>query len=188
MKTFKVFMSLILLASIISVQAQVRTIEGIDFPTEIMIKDQKTVLNGGGLREKLGFLDLYVGALYVPTKTKDAKKVILADQAMGIRIVIASTLVTRDRFIEALEEGFKNSSAGTYALYDIELFKQYLNDPFNKGDEILLTYRPGDAIYLYKNGIERGSFPGLAFKQALFAIWLGDRPAQESLKKEMLGL
>ena len=188
MKTFKVFMSLMLLASIISVQAQVRTIEGIDFPTEIMIKDQKTVLNGGGLREKLGFLDLYVGALYVPIKTKDAKKVILADQVMGIRIVIASTLVTRDRFIEALEEGFKNSSAGTYALNDIELFKQYLNDPFNKGDEILLTYHPRDAIYLYKNGIERGSFPGLAFKQALFAIWLGDRPAQESLKEEMLGL
>lgn len=181
-------MCLILLASIISVQAQVRTIEGIDFPTQIMINDQKTVLNGGGLREKLGFLDLYVGALYVPTKTKDAKKVILADQVMGIRIVIASTLVTRDRFIEALEEGFKNSSAGTYALNDIELFKQYLNDPFNKGDEILLTYHPGDAIYLYKNGIERGSFPGLAFKQALFGIWLGDKPAQESLKEEMLGL
>ena len=188
MKTFKVFMSLILLASIISVQAQVKTIEGIDFPTELMVKDQKTVLNGGGLREKLGFLDLYVGALYVPIKTKDAKKVILADQVMGIRIVIASTLVTRDRFIEALEEGFKNSSAGTYALNDIELFKQYLNDPFNKGDEILLTYHPGDAIYLYKNGIERGSFPGLAFKQALFAIWLGDKPVQESLKEEMLGL
>ena len=86
---------------------------------------------------------------------------------MGIRIVIASTLVTRDRFIEALEEGFKNSSAGTYALYDIELFKQYLNDPFNKGDEILLTYHPGDAVYLYKNGIERGSFPRFSLQAGL---------------------
>jgi hypothetical protein len=187
MKTFKLFMGLMLLVSTGSVRAQVKTIEGTEFRAEMMINDQKTMLNGGGLREKLGFLDLYVGALYLPSKSSDASKIIMSDQAMGIRIVIVSALVTRERFIEALEEGFKNSSAGKYALNDIELFKQYLNDRFNKGDEILLTYHPGDAVYLYKNGSQRGSFPGLAFKQALFAIWLGDRPAQESLKKEMLG-
>ena len=28
---------------------------------------------------------------------------------------------------------------------------------------------------------------GLPFKQALFSIWLGEVPAQESLKEEMLG-
>ncbi|MEA3471658.1 MAG: chalcone isomerase family protein [Thermodesulfobacteriota bacterium] len=28
---------------------------------------------------------------------------------------------------------------------------------------------------------------GLEFKKALFGIWLGDKPAQRSLKKEMLG-
>ena len=37
--------------------------------------NQSTVLNGGGLREKYGFLDLYVGALYVKSNTKNANKV-----------------------------------------------------------------------------------------------------------------
>lgn len=188
MKTFKLFIVVLLLLGWNTAGAQVKTIEGVEFPTEMNINGQKTVLNGGGLREKLGFLDLYVGALYLPSKSSDASKIILADQAMGIRIVIASKLVTRDRFIEALEEGFANSTVGTYTSKDIEGFKQYLSDPFEQNDEILLNYHPGDGVYLYKNGTQRGSFQGLAFKQALFAIWLGEQPAQESLKQEMLGL
>ena len=40
----------------------------------------------------------------------------------------------------------------------------------------------------YKNGKKRGVIEGLAFKQALFGIWLGGVPADDSLKEEMLGL
>lgn len=188
MRTIKLFIGFILCASMMSVEAQVKTIEGIEFPAEISVNNQNTILNGGGLREKYGFLDLYVGALYLTSKSSDASKIILADQPMGIRLVIASKLVTRDRFIEALEEGFANSTVGTFTPKDIELFKQYLSDPFEQNDEILLNYHPGDGVYLYKNGKQRGSFKGLAFKQALFGIWLGDKPAQESLKQGMLGL
>jgi hypothetical protein len=151
------------------------------------INEHSTVLNGGGLREKLGFLDLYVGALYVGAKTSDAKKVVMADEDMGIRLVISSGLVTRERFIEALEEGFANTTAGKSTPADVEKFKKYLSDEFVKGDEILLTYHKGDAVYLYKNGEQRGKFEGLAFKQALFGIWLGDKPADSSLKDDMLG-
>ena len=49
------------------------------------------------------------------------------------------------------------------------------------------NYNAGDAVYLSKNDNQIGKFEGLAFKQALFSIWLGDIPAQESLKDEMLG-
>ena len=49
-------------------------------------------------------------------------------------------------------------------------------------------YHKGDAVYLYKNGQKRGSFKGLSFKQALFGIWLGGKPADSSLKDDMLGL
>lgn len=187
MKAFKALMITLMIAASVSVDAQTKDIEGIEFPTKLSINDQNTVLNGGGLREKFGFLDLYVGALYVPAKTSNADEVVMADENMGIRIVIASGLVTRDRFIEALEEGFENTTAGKSSPNDVEMFKKYLSDEFVKGDEILLTYHAGDAVYLYKNGEQRGTFKGLAFKQALFGIWLGGVPAQESLKEEMLG-
>ena len=46
--------------------------------------------------------------------------------------VIASRLVSRERFIEALEEGFKNTTVGKYTPMQIESFKEYLSDPFEE--------------------------------------------------------
>ena len=186
--------------------AQSITIEDVEFNTTQNINISKTNLNGGGLREKYGFMNLYVGALYVQTKSTDANQIIMANEDMGIRIVIVSGLVTRDRFIDALESGFKNSSAGKSEPEDIEKFKKFLSDEFIEGDEIKLNYHYAksengnpltdalgnllidETVYLYKNGKERGSFKGLAFKQALFSVWLGEKPADDSLKEDMLGL
>ena len=121
-------------------------------------------------------------------KSSDENKIIMADENMGVRIVIVSSLVTRERFIEALEEGFVNTTAGKSSPSDVDKFKKFLNDPFIEGDEIVLNYHKGEAVHLYKNNKERGTFDGLEFKQALFGIWLGGNPADDSLKEEMLGL
>ena len=48
-------------------------------------------------------------------------------------------------------------------------------------------YTPNKGIELYKNTKLIEVIEGLAFKQALFGIWLSDNPVQTSLKKEMLG-
>ena len=39
---------------------------------------------------------------------------------------------------------------------------------------------------VYKNGKEVGVVEGLDFKKALFAIWLGEDPADDDLKEAML--
>ena len=87
-----------------------------------------------------------------------------------------------------LEEGFVNTTAGKSSPSDVDKFKKFLSDPFIEGDEIVLNYHKGEAVHLYKNNKERGTFDGLEFKQALFGIWLGGNPADDSLKEEMLGL
>ena len=108
---------------------------------------------------------------------------------MAILIFISSRLVSRHRFIEALQQVLKNTTVGKYTPKEIQNFKQYLSDTFELGDEIILVYSFQEkSTYLYKNTEIRGEFSGLPFKQALFGIWLGDKPAQESLKKDMLGL
>ena len=189
MMKLKITILIMTFSSAISLCAQTSNIEGIDFPDELSINNETFVLNGGGLREKLGFLDLYVGGLYLSATSSDANQIIMSGSPMAIRIVIASRLVSRERFIEALEEGFKNTTVGKYTSIQIESFKKYLSDPFEIDDEIILVYSSEDQnTYLYKNSEIRGKFSGLSFKQALFGIWLGDKPAQESLKKEMLGL
>ena len=163
-------------------------VEGVNFPSKITINNTSVVLNGGGLREKYGFLDLYVGALYIKSKSSDANKIIMADEEMGIRIVIVSSMVTRERFIEALVEGFENTTAGASNQSQINQFEKFYNDPFVETDEIVITYVPGEGVHFYKNRDKRGTIKGLPFKQALFGIWLGGVPADDSLKEEMLGL
>ena len=188
MKKLKITLFVMTFVSAISLFAQTSNIEGIDFQDQLSINNETFVLNGGGLREKLGFLDLYVGGLYLSAKSSDANQIVMNGSPMAIRIVIASRLVSRERFIEALEEGFKNTTVGKYTPMQIQSFKEYLSDPFEIDDEIILVYSSKDkSTYLYKNSEIRGEFSGLPFKQALFGIWLGDKPAQESLKKEMLG-
>ena len=188
MRTFKLWLTVLLLFFMSRGHSQSKNIEGFDFPEKLSIGGTELGLNGGGLREKLGFLDLYVGALYLPEQSSDAAEIVTSDTPMAIRIVIASGLVTRDRFIEALEEGFDNTSVGDYTAKDIQSFKEFLSDAFEPNDEIMLRYHPEEGTTLSKNTQVRGSFTGLAFKQALFAIWLGDKPAQKSLRQQMLGL
>ena len=46
---------------------------------------------------------------------------------------------------------------------------------------------PGKGVEIFKNGVQMGTIEGLAFKKALYGIWLGDKPAQADLKAQMLG-
>ena len=84
MKLFKSLLITLMITSGVSLNAQTKEIEDVDFPTSMTINNQQTVLNGGGLREKYGFLDLYVGGLYVKSKTQDADKIVMADEEMGM--------------------------------------------------------------------------------------------------------
>ena len=67
--------------------AQTKTINGVKFPLTEKIGKNELVLNGGGLREKY-WMDLYVAALYLETKTSDASKVIYGTEEMAIHIKI----------------------------------------------------------------------------------------------------
>jgi len=57
----------------------------------------------------------------------------------------------------------------------------HLNDVYD------LVYIPKEGVKVYKNNRFILLARGLSFKQALFGIWLCDKPVQENLKLEMLG-
>ena len=96
-----------------------QTVEGVTMPETINVKSQKLVLNGAGLREKL-FLDLYVGALYLTEKNKDANTIIGNDKAMAIKMEIVSGLISSEKMIGAIEEGIEKSTKGKAAQFSKE--------------------------------------------------------------------
>lgn len=181
------FVSAILMASSFSVHAA--EVAGVDIPDTLKTGNaQELKLNGAGVREKW-LMDLYVGALYLKNKEQDAVKIISSEDEMAIRLEMVSNMVTSERMTSSTLEGFDNATQGdTTALKpQIDDFLATFKEPIKKGDVFEMVYVPGEGVKIYKNTEYKKTVAGEAFKQALFGIWLSDKPAQKSLKEEMLG-
>lgn len=179
---------LLLLTSFSGFVSEAQTkINGITFPDSYTAGKDKLVLNGGGTREKY-WMDMYVAGLYLTEKSKDADKIISANSSMAIRICIISGLITSDKMIEAVEEGFKKSTGGKQADYKerIDKFKKAFSEEIKKGDVFDIVYA-SEKISIYKNGTSKTEIDGLDFKKAVLGIWLGKEPADSDLKEGMLG-
>lgn len=163
-------------------------IGGITMPDTLKAGNTDLTLNGAGIRTKF-FLKLYVGGLYLQNKTSDAAKVLSADEPMAIRLHIISSMITSERMEDATREGFENSLGNKMSSMssEIEAFIDIFKAEIKDGDRFNMIYIPGKGTEIYKNEKLSKTIKGLAFKNALFGIWLGKKPAQDSLKEEMLG-
>jgi hypothetical protein len=162
-------------------------VAGVELPNQIIVADQKLQLEGAGTRVKL-WMDMYAMGLYLTQDMTDAKKIISIDESMGIRLEIISGLITSEKMESATREGFKNATNG-----EMENIKQEIDDfisvfqnNIEKKDVFEFIYSPATGTMVYKNGELKQSIPGLSFKQALFGIWLCNKPADNNLKEKLL--
>lgn len=177
----------ITLFSVTFSQAQI-TVEDVTMPGTVSLGGADLVINGAGMRQKVVF-DLYVGALYLQSKSSDAQSIINADETMAMKLHIVSRLVSSKKMVSAVDDGFDAAMNGdTSSLEDkIETFKGFFSDKIVKENIFDIAYIKGKGSVVYKNGKEVGVVEGLDFKKALFAIWLGEKPADTDLKEAMLG-
>lgn len=167
--------------------AQVK-IGGVDLPATENFNEQTLVLNGAGVREKL-WIDLYVAGLYLDNKTKDASEILNADKPMAIKIHIVSKLITSDKMVDAVTDGFEKSTNGNTApIQDrIDSILGFFKEDIKKNDIFDLVYLPSrGGVVAYKNGQEKGLVKGKDFKKALFGIWLSNQSADNGLKDDLL--
>ena len=182
----KVF--LLIAAMLFSTAALAADIGGHKIPDQLAAADKQLLLNGAGLRDKF-MIDLYVGGLYLAEKSSDANAIIAADKPMALRLLIVSSRITSENMTEATLEGFGHSLGDKQAAMQpkIEQFLAAFKEEIKEGDVFEMLYLPGDGVAVSKNGKPLDTIDGLDFKAALFGIWLGEPPAQKSLKKGMLG-
>ncbi len=179
---------LLLLFTLVHLPAQAAKVAGVALDDTLAIGEQSTSYNGAGVRKKL-FIKLYVGSLYLASPGADAASIIDADEAMAIRLDVLSDLLSRKKLVKALDEGFEKSTGGnTQAIQpQIDKMLSFMQDMISPGSRYTLAYEPGVGTHISRNGEELTVIEGLAFKRALFGIWLSGQPAQESLKSAMLG-
>jgi hypothetical protein len=163
----------------------------------VFVKDQVTanngetlLLNGVGLREKL-WVDVYVGSLYLVTRTDNVAEILSAPHASRIQMDFVYKEVAKEKLLKAWKEGFtKNQTKESLsALQDrIDQFYGYFDQNVVAKDQYILDYVPGKGTTITKNNQVLGLIPGENFKNALMEIWLGNFPADKGLKRGMLGV
>ncbi len=156
---------------------------------------KELVLNGGGNRTKF-FINVYYCNLFVPAelKGKSAEAIMTADAPMSVILYIKTSKLTSEKFIDAIREGFQKAKSAGYGTGKSEQFiGLFKGVKMNTGDVVYLNYVPGKGVMSsYKFAATKktqfmGTVPGLDFKKALYAIWLGPDPVQSNLKDAMLG-
>ena len=183
-KIFVMTVAVLVMASL----AMAKDIGGVSLPDSLAAGKSSLLLNGAGLRKKF-FMKVYAGGLYLTQKNKDPKKVIAADEPMAIRMHFIYDGVSSKKLIAAWNEGFENGTGGNIAPVKekIDTFNSFFKEEAKKGDIYDIIYVPGQGISVHIKEKLMGVIKGLDFKKAVFAIWLGEKPADKGLRKGMLG-
>ncbi len=160
----------------------------VNVPEQIKLADTALVLNGAGVRTKF-FFDIYVGALYLSQKTKDAEVAINMGGPKRVLMHVLYDEVAKEKLIDGWNDGFKNNH--THEQFEalkskLEAFNKLFNT-VNRGDYIILDYLPESGTQVSINDKIKGVIPGKEFYFALLRVWLGKYPADSGLKGGMLG-
>lgn len=165
-------------------------VAGVKLADTAQVGSASLQLNGAGIRTKL-FFKIYVGALYLPQKQVSAEAIIADEREHRVALHIVRDL-SSEKLLNAFNEAIEaNHSKDELTALDAQLkqMAQIFNSikEVKPGDVITLDYLPASGTQITMNGASRGTIAGAAFNRALLKIWLGDKPVQDDLKKEMLG-
>ena len=165
-------------------------VEGVKLADKVQVGGSELLLNGAGVRTRV-FFKVYVGALYVQKKA-GAPDAVLGDA--GAKRVAMHLLrdLEAEQLLSAFNDGLKKNHTPEQ-LARLEPQVKQLDAIFGavkavkKGDVVLLDFLPGAGTRVTVRGEDRGTIPGEDFNRALLRIWLGEQPADATLKKAMLG-
>jgi hypothetical protein len=181
----------LLLLAFLAAPALAAEVAGVKVDDRAKVEASELVLNGAGLRTKF-FLKIYVSGLYLTEKTTNAAQVLALPGAKRITMRLMRG-VSAKQLTDALDVGIRtNTSAAEREslegrLAELNAIMAALHSA-KEGDLIALDWLPGSGTRIVLNDHPRGKIiAGEDFYRALLRIWLGEDPAQESLKKALLG-
>lgn len=175
---------------LLCIPAMALEVAGVKLADTAQVGAQPLLLNGAGVRTKW-FFKVYVGALYLSQKQGSADAVIADGREHRIALHMLRDLGSKKLYGAFSEAIAANHTPAELNALDAELRQMaQIFDAIKEakqGDVITLDYLPASGTQISVNGTAGGTIPGAAFNRALLKIWLGGKPAQESLKKELLG-
>lgn len=165
----------------------------VDVPDTAKVGGKELSLNGAGERRTMGVVKMYVAGLYLEKSAKSAAEALGAKGAKRITLIMQKSIpssVLSNLFYDAIA---KNVSASELPpLKDrLEKMKAILSDKIpqtNSGESISFDAVPGKGMVISYSAKPSLSevIPGEDFVRAVYKIWLGEKPAEETLKQNLL--
>lgn len=179
----KMLMAL-MLTVVLAGPAAALEVAGVHLEPTVTVNNHPLQLNGYGIRKKF-WIKVYIGSLYTDKAMSTAEGVMADTGDKLIRMNFLYKKVDRDKITEAFNEGFKNTGmAGTDVAK--KFIAKFKND-FVRGDTVDI-FLGGDGTVIYKhNGRIIGTLNSKPLVKGILGIYLGAAPADEDLKRGMLG-
>lgn len=154
-------------------------------------KDGDTSLLGVALRTKtIARVKVYAIGLYVadsaiagPLKGKAGPAELYRELVNGDFKKKVVMKFVRDVSTDQIRDGFRDSlkgvggPAGTWINYFTAI---------REGQDCVIAWTPGVGLETKVAGVDKPAINDKAFASAVFGIWLGDKPVQEDVKKDLV--
>lgn len=160
-------------------------VAGVQLDQAVTTHGQLLKLNGHGIRKKF-FIKVYIGSLYAAKRLTSAPEALQDQGDKLIRMNFLHSKVEKEKIIEAFTEGLANNSPDLVGSPEVKKFLTLFSADFNRGDVVDLVLS-ADGVSVSHNGKPMGTITSARLARGVLSIYLGDKPADESLKKGMLG-
>jgi len=183
MRKLAVALSFLLLSS----QAFALEVGGVNLSPTVSVNQKTLSLNGAGIRKAYVFVKVYVGSLYTERKVTTPAQLLADPGEKLIRMNFVHSKVDKEKIVGAFAEGFSKNSPAVAGTADAKAFLSWFTSDFTAGDTVDVSLAADGTVSATQNGKTLGTMQNPAVARAILLIWFGEKPADEGLKKGMLG-
>lgn len=164
---------------------------GVKIDDTVQVGTQQLKLNGAGIRHKVIF-KVYTAALYLTEKKTTTADVLALPGAKRVSLVILRDLSSDDlgqRFMDGIKKNAEMAERAKLVGPMLSFGQMFATIPeMKKGDVLTVDWLPGTGVVCQYNGKKLGdTIADPNFYNALLKIWLGHSPADDKLKRQLLG-
>lgn len=183
--------TILLTAAIALPAAAAVDVHGYKFDDTTSVAGKELRLNGAGMRTKV-IIKVYAAGLYLADKKTTMAEIATMEGPRRVKLIMARDISSDsfgDAFMEGLKENTSVAERNTLASQVSKFGQMFASVPsLKKGDVMQIDWIPGVGTQCELNGKKVGdTVPDVAFYNALLRIWLGEHPADRSLKPALLG-
>jgi len=171
----------------LSVDARALEMAGVKVPETASIGGLVLQLNGCGIRKKF-IINVYLGALYTPNQVASLEECRRTPGDKLIRMIFLYQEVEKEKIVDAFAEGFEKNSPELAGSGEVRKFLALFTADFLKGDIMDLELGEPGSVVARHNGRVLGGLNSQPLAQGILAIYLGEHPADDDLKRALLGL